>query len=287
MTNNTPSATTGPSLFFRAIGYMLMFLAIQVLAQTLVLVVTMLVTHQQIEELDAIGTIISLIVSSLTSIGLFVGLKWSPVARSYVRSRPWTVLCWCVVAALGTIIPSLYLQEQIPPMPDWMEDMSSQTDTLFREIISTRGGYLVIALLAPVAEELVFRGAVLRTLLKWQPQRRWLMIALSALLFALGHLNPGQMPHAFLIGLLLGWMYERTRSILPGIMVHWVNNTVVYVVYNLLPNLSERPVYDLFGGDWKRIALSVLFSLLILLPALWQLHTRMKPAQEEIFPKYE
>ena len=127
---------------------------------------------------------------------------------------------------------------------------------------------------------------MLRSLLQ-RMNSRWGAIALSAFLFALVHLNPAQMPHAFLIGLLLGWMYERTRSILPGIMVHWVNNTVVYVVYNLLPNLSERPVYDLFGGDWKRIALSVLFSLLILLPALWQLHTRMKPAQEEIFPKYE
>ena len=276
MTNNTPSTTTGPSLFFRAIGYMLMFLAIQVLAQTLVLVVTMLVTHQQIEELDAIGTIISLIVSSLTAIGLFVGLKWSPVARSYVRSRPWAVLCWCVVASLGTIIPSLYLQEQIPPMPDWMEDMSSQTDTLFREIISTRGGYLVIALLAPVAEELVFRGAVLRTLLRWQPQRRWLMIALSALLFALGHLNPGQMPHAFLIGLLLGWLYMRTKSVVPGIAYHWVNNTVAYVLMKLYPDPSIG-LSDILGGSSK-VLLAVAFSLCILLPALYQLHQRMRDA---------
>lgn len=276
MTNINQSDASGASLFLKAIGYMLMFLAIQVLAQTLVLVVTMLVTHQQIEELDATGTILSMIISSLTAIGLFVWLKWSPVARSYVRSRPWSVLCWCVVAALGTIIPSLFLQEQIPPMPDWMEDMASQTDALFREIIGTRGGYLVIALLAPVAEELVFRGAVLRTLLRWQPRRQWLMIALSALLFAIGHLNPAQMPHAFLIGLLLGWMYMRTKSVVPGIAYHWVNNTVAYVLIKLYPNPSIG-LNDILGGPSK-VLLAVAFSFCILLPALYQLHQRMMDA---------
>ena len=185
---------------------------------------------------------------------------------------------WAGVAAMGTLLPSEVYQELLP-----LPDFSTQE---LMQVMSSRWGYLTICIFAPLVEEVVFRGAVLRSLLQ-RMNSRWGAIALSAFLFALVHLNPAQMPHAFLIGLLLGWMYERTRSILPGIMVHWVNNTVVYVVYNLLPNLSERPVYDLFGGDWKRIALSVLFSLLILLPALWQLHTRMKPAQEEIFPKYE
>lgn len=276
MNNNNSIGSSEGGLFFKAIGYMLIFLAIQVLAQTLVLAVTMLVTHQQLEELDATGTILSMIVSSLVAIALFTWLKWSPVARSYVRSHPWSVLCWCVVAALGTIIPSLYLQEQIPAMPDWMEDMASQTDALFREMISTRGGYLVIALLAPVAEELVFRGAVLRTLLKWQPSRPWLMIALSALLFAISHLNPAQMPHAFLIGLLLGWLYMRTKSVVPGIAYHWVNNTVAYVLLKLYPS-SDIGLSDILGGQTK-VLLAVVFSLCILLPSLYQLHQRMKPA---------
>ena len=276
MNDNKTIGDNGSSLFFKAIGYMLAFLAIQLVAQTLVLAVTMWVTHQPTEELDATGTIISLMVSSLVAIGVFTGLKWSPVSRSYVRSRPWTVLCWCVVAALGTIIPSLYLQEQIPAMPDWMENMANQTDALFREIIGTRGGYLVIALLAPVAEELVFRGAVLRALLRWQPQRRWLMIALSAFLFALSHLNPAQMPHAFLIGLLLGWMYMRTKSVVPGIAYHWVNNTVAYVLMKLYPS-SSIGLNDILGGPSK-VLLAVAFSLCILLPALFQLHLRMKPA---------
>ena len=273
----------------KAIIYIIVFILVQLMATYAVLTVaSMLDGHDFVTAVKAAvmggvpGTATLLIITSavysVILLVMFLSRKWCVASPTYLRTKPWGVFFWAGVAALGTLIPSEVYQELLP-----LPDFSTQE---LMQVMSSRWGYLTICIFAPLVEEVVFRGAVLRSLLQWM-NSRWGAIALSAFLFALVHLNPAQMPHAFLIGLLLGWMYERTRSILPGIMVHWVNNTVVYVVYNLLPNLSERPVYDLFGGDWKRIALSVLFSLLILLPALWQLHTRMKPAQEEIFPKYE
>ena len=102
-------------------------------------------------------------------------------------------------------------------------------------------------------------------------------IALSALLFALIHSNPVQMPHAFLVGLLLGWMYYRTDSIVPGVAYHWVNNTIAYIVYNFYPDPSLKLI-DLFGGNERSVMLALLFSLLIFLPALYQLNLRLKKA---------
>ena len=273
----------------KAIIYIIVFILVQLMATYAVLTVaSMLDGHDFVTAVKAAvmggvpGTATLLIITSavysVILLVMFLSRKWCVASPTYLRTKPWGVFFWAGVAAMGTLIPSEVYQELLP-----LPDFSTQE---LMQVMSSRWGYLTICIFAPLVEEVVFRGAVLRSLLQ-RMNSRWGAIALSAFLFALVHLNPAQMPHAFLIGLLLGWMYERTRSILPGIMVHWVNNTVVYVVYNLLPNLSERPVYDLFGGDWKRIALSVLFSLLILLPALWQLHTRMKPAQEEIFPKYE
>lgn len=273
----------------KALTYIIVFILVQLMATYAVLTVaSMLDGHDFVTAVKAVvmggvpGTATLLIITSavysVILLVMFLSRKWCVASPTYLRTKPWGVFFWAGVAALGTLIPSEVYQELLP-----LPDFSTQE---LMQVMSSRWGYLTICIFAPLVEEVVFRGAVLRSLLQ-RMNSRWGAIALSALFFALVHLNPAQMPHAFLIGLLLGWMYERTRSILPGIMVHWVNNTVVYVVYNLLPNLSERPVYDLFGGDWKRIALSVLFSLLILLPALWQLHTRMKPAQEEIFPKYE
>ena len=273
----------------KALIYIIVFILVQLMATYAVLTVaSTLDGHDFVTAVKAAvmggvpGTATLLIITSavysVILLVMFLSRKWCVASPTYLRTKPWGVFFWAGVAAMGTLLPSEVYQELLP-----LPDFSTQE---LMQVMSSRWGYLTICIFAPLVEEVVFRGAVLRSLLQ-RMNSRWGAIALSAFLFALVHLNPAQMPHAFLIGLLLGWMYERTRSILPGIMVHWVNNTVVYVVYNLLPNLSERPVYDLFGGDWKRIALSVLFSLLILLPALWQLHTRMKPAQEEIFPKYE
>lgn len=273
----------------KALTYIIVFILVQLMATYAVLTVaSMLDGHDFVTAVKAAvmggvpGTATLLIITSavysVILLVMFLSRKWCVASPTYLRTKPWGVFFWAGVAAMGTLLPSEVYQELLP-----LPDFSTQE---LMQVMSSRWGYLTICIFAPLVEEVVFRGAVLRSLLQ-RMNSRWGAIALSAFLFALVHLNPAQMPHAFLIGLLLGWLYERTRSILPGIMVHWVNNTVVYVVYNLLPNLSERPVYDLFGGDWKRIALSVLFSLLILLPALWQLHTRMKPAQKEIFPKYE
>jgi hypothetical protein len=145
----------------------------------------------------------------------------------------------------------------------------------FTQLMSTRWGYFALGLFAPVAEEFVFRGAILRSLLQGN-MKPWTAIAVSALIFALAHFNPAQLPHALLIGMLLGWMYWRTGSIIPGITYHWVNNTIAYVVSNLYPGADTDHLSDFFGGNTSYMLLSILFSLCILLPALFQLQLRMK-----------
>ena len=72
-------------------------------------------------------------------------------------------------------------------------------------------------------------------------------------------------------------MLSSTGSILPGVAFHWVNNTVAYVLYNFYPN-SDMKLIDLFGSQ-RTVAAALLFSLFILLPALYQLHLRMRRAE--------
>ena len=109
---------------------------------------------------------------------------------------------------------------------------------------------------------------------------RWAAIALTALIFALIHGNIAQGVHAFIIGLALGWLYARTRSVLPGIVLHWVNNTIAYLMFNLMPNLADGKLIDYFHGSERSMYLGLLFSLCILVPALFQLAARMKRADE-------
>ena len=248
-----------------AIIYTIVFLAIQVIAGFMVKGAWMLI-YGEGAQMGALGLIITMTLFSVFVMALFLGTKWAEVSRHWVRTRPWAVLCWCALAALGALIPSVWLQEQMPELPNLAE-------AEFDMVLKDRWGYFVVGLLAPLAEELVFRGAVLRALLRWK-SNPWVGIVISALLFALIHMNPVQMPHAFLVGLLLGWMYYRTDSIVPGVVFHWVNNTVAYVLYNVYPN-PDITLLDLFGTQ-RTVLMALGFSLCIFLPALFQLNLRLK-----------
>ena len=124
---------------------------------------------------------------------------------------------------------------------------------------------------------MVFRGAILRALLNLTGNRRhWVAIVCSALIFGLVHMNLAQGLHAFLIGLLLGWFYYRTGSILPGIALHWVNNSVAYLMFNLMPELADGKLIDLFHGSDRTMYLGLAFSLCVALPSMFQLALRMR-----------
>lgn len=254
----------------KAFSYLIIFLGIQLLFGGLVAA-----AWNYFDSSDDLSTgrlITSSVMVSVVTIAAFLLTRWAEVSPRWLRTRPWSVLAWSVVAALGCIIPSAWIQEQIPELPNIVEQE-------FDMILQDRWGYLAIGLLAPLCEELVFRGAILRRLLDSSRLKPWWAIALSAGLFALIHMNPAQMPHAFVIGLLLGWMYWRTGSILPGVAFHWANNSVAYVINNLYPD-PDMKLIDLFGSN-AHVLLAVVFSLFILLPAIYQLHLLMHKADTD------
>ena len=161
-----------------AIFYSVIFAALQLVVSS----AAQLVWNYVLGESGVMSTIFML--STLTAFNvlamvLFLAAKWAVVSPHWVRTRPWMVLFWCVMAALGSIVPSMWLQEVMPALPNLME---ADLDGL----MSHRMGYFVIGLLAPLVEELVFRGAILRSLLKWN-QNHWLCICISAALFAIVH----------------------------------------------------------------------------------------------------
>ena len=78
---------------------------------------------------------------------------------------------------------------------------------------------------APVVEELVFRGAVQQLA---QPLGKRQAICLQAVLFALQHAGPAGMAYALVCGLVLGALRERTGRVWPGVLLHTLNNLLVF-----------------------------------------------------------
>ncbi len=278
---------TSTRLWLDTAFYIVVFLLLQLGT----MVVLMLVYPDFSANAEALA--LSSAVSSLLTIVLFAVLRWSPFSRAYVRSRPWAVLAWVCVLAIGTIIPSEWLLELLDV------DLGETEKNLFRQLFSTPWGYVAVGLLVPLAEEMVFRGALLRVLLilgiRWTASRAvgsqsqlalravgkqaigvWGPIVLSALVFGLVHGNLAQGIHAFLIGLLLGWLYWRTDSIVPGVVFHWVNNSISYAQMRLFPWTEDVTLVELCGGSRMLVWLYLLFSLMLFLPALYQLHLRLR-----------
>ena len=56
------------------------------------------------------------------------------------------------------------------------------------------------------------------------------------------------------------------------------SNTVAYAIYVLMPQTADMGLVEIFGGSRNNIILSIVFSLFILLPGIYQLNRSMKPA---------
>lgn len=96
--------------------------------------------------------------------------------------------------------------------------------------------FLLAAIFAPVFEEWLCRGMVLRGLLtKMKPG--W-AIVLSALFFAVIHMNLWQALNAFLIGVLMGYVYYKTGSLWLTMLMHFVNNATS-VILSQFTSLEE------------------------------------------------
>ena len=129
--------------------------------------------------------------------------------------------------------------------------------------LSTTGlaNLLLFGIVAPIAEELTFRGMLYGA---WVKRFGWFMAAvLSSVVFAAYH---GQFVHSFLFGLVCVALYRRSGTLLAPILMHGVYNTSVsYPALGqfLLPRDTEAPG-DL--GNWA-FHLACLVVVVIAVPA--------------------
>ena len=159
-----------------------------------------------------------------------------------------------LLAMLGTLaigFMSDAASALLPPMPAWLESMLqglTQGNVLFN--------FLLVSIMAPLFEEWLCRGQVLRGLLNNGMKPVW-AIVVSALFFAVIHANPWQAIPAFLIGCLFGYVYYKTGSLKLTMLMHFTNNTFALIighidsmkdVENWYDFLDPTPYWIIFAG---------------------------------------
>ena len=232
------------------------------------------------EKLITISTI-----SSIITIIVFVAAKWTPMKRTLEGKKLQKSAYWSAVLAVSIIIPSMLLEALIPEA--WKKDI---LEDVFKMIMQSPWGYLQIGILAPLAEEMVFRGAIQRAAANYFEEKgvknfQWRAILLSAVLFAGIHGNPAQIPHALLMGVLLGWMYSRSGSIIPCVIVHWVNNSIGFAQYFLFPESYEMTAIEMFSSSpiWE-VGVNVILSIYFFYRAITSLNIIWKKEEANNLP---
>lgn len=128
----------------------------------------------------------------------------------------WGVVAWIgaslVSAAVVTLLEALGL------------DVAPQAAEQALGLVEPWVAVLAIVILAPIAEELFFRGVVFNAVLRERGPR--LAYIGSAALFAVIHLSIVALLPIFLLGLALAWVYDRTGSLLAPIVMHAVVNGI-------------------------------------------------------------
>jgi membrane protease YdiL (CAAX protease family) len=150
--------------------------------------------------------------------------------------------------------------EKIIPPPVWFWELFNK---IFESDYGWWGAFMRVAVVAPVIEELIFRGIILQGLRR--NYNAFVAVFMSALLFSLYHLNPWQMPATFVLGLLLGWIMIRTNNILLSVVGHSINNFLVLLTITFWEEINSHAVYLLEKQAFMRLSgLTVLLSLVLI-----------------------
>jgi len=135
---------------------------------------------------------------------------------------------------------------------------SEMLKRMMEEIEFNVPGFIMLAIAAPVFEELIFRGIILKKFLeKYNPT---VAIVASAFLFGLVHYNLPQFVAAFVVGIVLGWVFWKTQSIWPGIFLHFVNNSLSFYLAKKFESVNVT-VRDIIGNNVYYISLIIICVL--------------------------
>ncbi len=146
----------------------------------------------------------------------FVNLGFRPLLNGW----GWTSVWLGIAAALIRMAIGAGLLQLFPSLVEGAEDLSEMFTFDLPWQMAVAGA--LATFIVPIYEEIFFRGILHNAL--GNRLGIWGTILISSALFGLFHIIPIQIITAFLLGLVLGWLYEKTNSLWAPILCHLVNN---------------------------------------------------------------
>ena len=194
--------------------------------------ITALVEHATTRLMESGWTYIVAIAIGLVIVALWKG-KGYWRQEVFEKQRPMTAGTFFQL--LCVFLSAQFIFQLIAYLLEWLLNLVGLSAMAAVEMASTTGTtfslYLYICILGPISEELLFRGLILRGVRPWGKQAA---ILVSALVFGLFHGNVVQIPFAFAVGMVLGYVTVEF-SITWAIVLHIFNNMIMADLISRLP----------------------------------------------------
>ncbi len=164
------------------------------------------------------------------------------IAVYRVRRKPMAEALWLrgvdgpILLTGAALAPALYLivGGALALLPEaWLESYNEASAGIDS---GTLTGVLAVAVVAPVVEELIFRGLMLNRLSRVMPG--WLAAVLSSTAFGVCHRHPVWFAYAFVLGAFFALLDLRAQSILPSILGHIAFNAISQIL-SFVPEEGE------------------------------------------------
>ena len=200
----------------------------------------------------AYSTVIILISNSISliCIWLFFKLRKKPLTTE-IQLYKCSIKKVLIVSLFGCsycFISSLVLG-MLPFPESMMESFQMSHDTL--SLGNPFVNFISVAILGPVVEEVFFKGLIYTRLKEGMPTI--VAAILSAIMFGVMHGEIIWILHAFIVGLVFVWIFEKTKSLWPCIVIHIVNNSISQLTENM-PEASATV-------EWLILAISIVLMV--------------------------
>ena len=199
-------------------------------------------------EMTYTTTGIAMILSGIAMIWHLIHFKYVKFNLKSFSEVPSKTI-WLSIPLIVAGMLFINLCSEFLGLPDLMQDT-------FLGMSRNVFGIISITIMAPLVEELLFRGAIQGYMLR-KGMKPLNAILIASAIFGIVHMNPIQIPFAFAIGLIFGWLYYRTGSVVPGIIGHFINNSIACLQMAMMTKeeldtttiewLGEGPTYALFA----------------------------------------
>lgn len=212
--------------------------------------------------------IINILISQVVFLGIFLGITYLRKidTKKYVFRKFKLSFAEIVLLILITVITLFGFNELCNLFLFLLEKIGYSADTSLPFQLTNFGWFmlsvLLLCIIPAICEELLFRGIILTS---FRNKSEKFALFMSALCFCLIHASPQQTILQFVMGLILGYTYIKSNSLIAPILIHFTNNFIV-ILFNYIQTINKVPQTEIsfsVGGGFLAVLYAIIACLLV------------------------